>query len=51
MQRYERAVEAPCKSMRGFAELSLLRQAPQTPMLGKSSAKNDLERRHTFASF
>jgi hypothetical protein len=51
MQRYETAVEAPCKSMRGFAEISLLRRASHTPMLGKSSTKNHLERRYTFASF
>jgi hypothetical protein len=51
MQRYETAVEAPCKSTRGFAEISLLPSAPHTPMLGKSSTKKFLERRHTFASF
>jgi hypothetical protein len=51
MQRYETAVEAPCKSMRGFAGISLLPQPAHTPMLGKSSAKKFLERRYTFASF
>jgi hypothetical protein len=50
-QRYETAVEAPCKSLRCFAEISLLPQAAHTPMLGKSSAKKFLERRNTFASF
>jgi hypothetical protein len=51
MQRYETAVEAPCESPRGFAEISLLPRAAHTPMLGKSSAKKILERRYTFASF
>jgi hypothetical protein len=51
MQRYETAVEAPCKSMRGFAGISLLPRAAHTPMLGKSSTKNLLDRRYTFASF
>ncbi|HZL25471.1 MAG TPA: hypothetical protein VFC39_02955 [Acidobacteriaceae bacterium] len=51
MPRYETAVEAPCKSLRYFAKNSLLPQAPHTPMLGKSSARKFLERRHTFASF
>jgi len=51
MQRYETAVEAPCKSLRYFAKNSLLPRASHTPMLGKSSAKKFLERRTTFASF
>jgi hypothetical protein len=51
MQRYETAVEAPCKSTRGFAGISLLPRAAHTPMLGKSSTKKLLDRRYTFASF